>query len=373
MRLRRALRFLLAIAALSVVGVVVVFAVSLTVREVTSQLGDTYYVAPNGDDSRLGSDKANPLASIQKALTLAQPGDTIELADGEYLQNFHSVRNGKASAPIAVKGSSKAVIKGDDSYNRVVEITHDYLHLEGFRIDGQVGTSGTKSDYRDKLIYVQGTEIESGVKGLKIMHLTIENAGGECMRLRYYAVENEIAHNTIRNCGAYDFKLHEGGKNGEGIYVGTAPEQRKDGRNPDDSVDKSKKNWIHHNDIKTNGNECVDIKEGASENIVEHNTCSGQLDPESAGLDSRGSNNIFRYNTVLESLGAGVRLGGDGEEDGIDNDVYGNKLLKNKGGALKTMRLPQGKICDNEVVSPKDGGEQDDETGTIDPTTSCEE
>ena len=66
----------------------------------------------------------------------------------------------------------------------------------------------------------------------------------------------------------------------------------------------------------TQGNECVDIKEGATANVVEHNDCTGQKDPESAGFDSRGSGNVFRFNASYANLGAGVRLGGDSEADG---------------------------------------------------------
>lgn len=354
------------------VGAIIIFAVSLVVREITSHGGKTYYVAPKGDDTQTGRDKSKPLASIQKALNLAQPGDTVELADGEYWENIHSARNGKAKSPITLKGTKKAIIKGHDSYNRIVEITHDHLHLDGFKIDGKVGSAGTKADYRDKLIYAQGTEPEAGVKGLKLTNLHIENAGGECIRLRYFAVQNEIANNTIRNCGAYDFVLGEGGKNGEGIYIGTAPEQRKDGRNPTTGLDESRRNWVHHNTIHTNGNECVDIKEGSTENIVEHNACSGQLDPESAGLDSRGNRNIFRYNTVKESAGAGVRLGGDEENDGIENEVYENRLIDNANGAVKIMRLPQGKVCDNFVERSEGADEEDEDSEGIDPGAACD-
>ena len=52
----------------------------------------------------------------------------------------------------------------------------------------------------------------------------------------------------------------------------------------------------------------LDIKEGSSFNIVEYNKCTGQRDPNSGGLDSRGNDNIFRYNEIYDNLGAGVRL-----------------------------------------------------------------
>lgn len=124
-------------------------------------------------------------------------------------------------------------------------------------------------------------------------------------------------------------------KNGEGIYLGTALEQLNDGKNPTSDIDVSSGNWIHDNNIVTEGNECVDIKEGSRQNIVENNSCTGQKDPESAGLNSRGDENVFRYNQVFDNLGAGVRLGGDTPNDGSNNDVYGNNIYNNAGGGIK--------------------------------------
>ena len=110
--------------------------------------------------------------------------------------------------------------------------------------------------------------------------MTFKNAGGECVRLRYFAQHNEIATSRhSRRCGVHDFRFKAGGKNGEGIYIGTAPEQRGDGKNPTTDPDLSNGNWIHHNSFDTQGNECVDIKEAASGNLVENNRCTGQRDP----------------------------------------------------------------------------------------------
>ena len=53
-------------------------------------------------------------------------------------------------------------------------------------------------------------------------------------------------------------------------------------------------NLVTGNEITTRGNECVDIKEGASFNVIEHNECQEQLDDESGCYDSRGNDNTFR-------------------------------------------------------------------------------
>lgn len=42
------------------------------------------------------------------------------------------------------------------------------------------------------------------------------------------------------------------------------------------------------------GNECVDVKEGSTMNVIEYNDCAEQLDAESGCYDSRGNGNVFR-------------------------------------------------------------------------------
>ena len=100
----------------------------------------------------------------------------------------------------------------------------------------------------------------------------------------------------------------------------------------------------------------MDVKEGSSGNLVENNVCTGQKDSESGGLDSRGNGNIFRNNLVYGNAGAGIRLGGDEDDDGKNNDVYLNTIRDNEGVGIKVQRYPQGKICGN-VLSGNDGGE----------------
>ncbi|CAN0542635.1 unnamed protein product [Ectocarpus sp. 12 AP-2014] len=82
--------------------------------------------------------------------------------------------------------------------------------------------------------------------------------------------------------------FNSGDKNGEGVYIGTSSTQWTNGE------DTCNDNLVSGNRISTSGNECVDIKEGASGNVVENNICSDQLDAESGCYDSRGDGNTFR-------------------------------------------------------------------------------
>jgi hypothetical protein len=311
----------------------------------------TFRVSPSGSDGASGTAE-RPLLTIQKALTTARSGDVIELAPGHYFQDIKTVRSGKPGQPITIKGPSDAVVSGAGA-PRMFEINHDYIELHGFTLDGRHGSEERKESYRDKLLYVIGAKPRDGVEGLKVMGMNFRNAGGECLRLRYFAQRNEVANSKFENCGVHDFQIKKSGKNGEAIYIGTAPEQLGDRGAPDASPDQSNENWIHHNTFNTRGNECVDIKEGASRNVVEHNQCTGQQDKNSGGLGSRGSGNIFRFNVVFDNRGAGIRVGGDGEKDGIDNDIYGNTFRNNAMGPIRAHRGPQGKVCEN--VSENNG------------------
>jgi hypothetical protein len=109
--------------------------------------------------------------------------------------------------------------------------------------------------------------------------------GGECIRVKYLSTHNEIAHNTFGPCGLVNFDLAENRKNGEGIYIGTAPEQLRS-KNPTPVPDASDSNWIHHNVI-TAPAECVEAKESAEHNVIERNRCFGGTDPKGAGRRTR--------------------------------------------------------------------------------------
>lgn len=334
--------------------------------------GSMIYVDPTkGNDQNSGSETA-PLKTIQEAVDRAQPGNSIILAAGTYLQDIVSRRDGLPDSPITIKGPPTAIVKGGGS-SHIIEINHNYITLDGFTIDGLYGDPNKALGYRNKLIYAIGKEAMSGVTGLRILNMTLQNSGGEAIRLRYFAQNNEVAYCTISNCGIYDFKFNFGADNGEGIYIGTAPNQRGDGKNPTADPDQSNNNWIHHNIIDTQGAECVDMKEGSSGNIVEYNTCTGQKVSNTAGLQSRGNGNIIRMNKVYGNVGAGVRLGGETQTDGIKNDVYGNDIHDNQAGGIKFMSAPQGRICSN-IMSNNAGGNSVGSYGSrFNPATRCGE
>ncbi|TCC58851.1 DUF1565 domain-containing protein [Kribbella pittospori] len=332
---------------------------------IPAHAASNYYVSPSGSDTNSGTTSGSPYATIQKALDTAPRGATVHLASGTYLQDAVTTRSG-----VTVAGPSTAVVKGAGN-SRIFQIQHDGVTLDGFTIDGLYGSSSSESGYRDKLIYVMSTTAGDGVGGLTIRDMTLKNAGGECVRLRYLITNADVHDNTVGPCGVYDFKFDGGGKNGEGIYLGTAPEQQGENGAPDDQPDRSRNNRIHDNTIATDGNECVDVKENSTANVVENNDCTAQKDPESGGLDARGSGNTFRNNTIHGNTGAGVRLGGDTETDGTDNNIYGNTITGNAAGGIKFMRTPQGQVCGNTMSANTGGNSVGTYAADFNPTDPC--
>ncbi|CAM9793899.1 unnamed protein product [Ectocarpus fasciculatus] len=299
-------------------------------------LAVTYDVSADGD----GYDLA-------EAMDLAVAGDTVSLQDGTYDSAIVSVRDGEFGSPITVAGGPEAIIKGAYS-SRSVLITHSFITLKGFSVEGKIGTSDTdEASWVNKCVYVEGpgSQSSSVLDGFVMEDMVVQNCGGECVRLKDSVVNAQVTGNTISNCGVHDYMFNSGDKNGEGVYIGTSSTQQWT-----NGEDMCNDNWVSGNRISTSGNECVDIKEGSSGNVIEDNLCSDQLDAESGCYDSRGDGNTFRYNVGTDCMGAGVRLGGwevDGHQFGVGNSVYGNDFNAVGQGALKVLVGEQGDICGN--------------------------
>lgn len=134
-------------------------------------------------------------------------------------------------------------------------------------------------------------------------------------------------------------------------------------------------NWIHHNVINTQGNECVEAKEGTEHNIIEYNLCTGQKDPNSGGIASRGFANVIRYNEIYDNTGAGIRLGGhrvDGVQYGVENQVYGNIIYNNLAGGIKFVVDGQAMVCDNRLWNNTAGDSAGEFGSHYDPAQRCE-
>ena len=328
--------------------------------------GTIWYVAEDGDDAGAGT-QSDPFQTLGRALDAAQPGDGVSVAEGTYEENVQTRRHGTEDAPIIVFGPRGAVLRSP-STDPVVEIRHDHHALYGVSIDGALGDASAPDGYADTLVSVWGAGPDAPNRGTRLVELALARAGGECVRLRYFTMQAEIASSEIRECGRYFYLEGETGENGEGIFVGTPMSDWLD--NPTDDPDGSSDHWIHDNDIDTAGNECVDVQEGARDNVIERNRCTGQRDEDSAGINARGDANTIRDNEVFGCAGAGVRVGGESGY-GLDNDVVENDIHDNVQGGVKIESSPQGRICGNELAGNGGADAIGDFGEDFDPAAPC--
>ncbi len=294
------------------------------------------FVSPNGKDTNQGLSPQKPLKSIKEALKRAQPGDTIVLMTGTYHENVKITKSGLPGKPITIVGEPGAEIKGNwKKGGRIIDIRASYIHIINLKIDGKIADG----IYHDKLIYIHGN-YKKHLKGIKILRNTLTNALGECLRIKF--TENStISWNSISHCGIRDFVYNRGKQNGEGIYVGTAPEQTPG------KPDTTKNIYIFNNFIATYGAECVDVKEGTTNIHIKDNLCTQEKAPHVGGISIRGNGSYIEGNIVYGNEGAGIRLGGDTSKFGINNTVVNNFLTANKFAGIKIMVFPQRKINGN--------------------------
>ena len=90
------------------------------------------------------------------------------------------------------------------------------------------------------------------------------------------------------------------------------------------------------------------MKEGSANNLIEHNICEQQQDPNSGCFGLRGSDNTVRWNDIAECKGAGVRVGGD-RSFGTNNNIYGNNIKNADAGAFSVHSPDQGTVCENNI------------------------
>jgi len=306
----------------------------------TQSTGPNIFVSTSGSDSASGSSSA-PFKTLQKALDVAKPGTTINLKSGKYSQSStaNSKTNGTSSAPITIQSAPNehAVIAGP-SGSRGVQINNAWYIIRNLEFTGA-----------DNLLWLDGAT------NTVITGNNFHDALGECVRIKNQSKNITFSRNTVTTCGLEGFNVAAGHKNGEGVYIGTAPEQRyKIGGVPDYTTGVV----VEYNTIQTNGSEAVDIKEDAEGNIVRYNVGSNSKDPDGAVFGARGDKNQFIGNEAFGGSGAGFRAGGDtvdGRVYGKNNVYSGNYSHNNASHSFKFMVGPQSVDCTNKTSG--DGGQ----------------
>ena len=270
--------------------------------------GRVLHVSPEGSDKGDGS-PGRPFKSIKMALRSAASGDEVRLTKGDHEGGFRT-----QTAGVTISGRPDAVVRCSPNH-RGIEVLHDDTHLRGFTLE--------RADIGIWL---------SGVSKCVVEDLTLREMAGEGIRLKNQSCNNVIRRCVFERMGRTGFDVAKGKKNGEGVYIGTAPEQREK-NDPPDVPDRCLRNVVEDCTFQTEAAEAVDIKEDSEQNIVRR--CSGRdsRDPEGAIFGSRGDSNRFEACVARDGRGHGFRFGGDtvpaGKFGQTEHRVYGmNNVMR---------------------------------------------
>lgn len=281
-----------------------------------------------------GQIRVNDVTSLQAALDNATAGDVIVVAPGVYAPSGSLVEefaggNRRAYFRADASGSENApiVLKAEDPTNPPV--------IRGLHV--------RNSDY---LLWIRGDHwivedliLEQGGKGLMldgssnsvISRLVVFNIGEEGIHLR-----SGTSSTVVEDCKISDTGMTRPGL-GEGIYIGS------DGRHWS-SFDRScDNNVIRRCEVRTCTAECIDIKEGTRNSIVEdclfygarisgENFADSFIDLKGVGAHVR-NNRFYKQSNETVTRGVAIvhRSRGTTAEDNL---IYGNQFFMNNSNGL---------------------------------------
>jgi hypothetical protein len=194
-------------------------------------------------------------AQLAAALANALPGDKIALADGTYwgYSQWTVSGGGTADSPVLVCGTRRAVLDGGsvDNWSPLALSGAHHWIFRGFTI--------TNSKI--------GIDVEESSDNV-FDSLAIHDIGQEAVHLRNFSRRNVVQHNRIYNTGRASAAY------GEGVYLGTAPNQWATYTNG--QPDRSDSNRVVENVFGPGiTSENIDIKAGTTGGVISGNVLSG--------------------------------------------------------------------------------------------------
>ena len=267
-------------------------------------------------------------AQLIAALKAAKPGDTIQLADGNYADQFVATTAGTASAPITLVGSAKAVLSdpkfklgdtdcpsGQTGYGLWLQGAN-YWNLKGFTV--------TKSK---KGIVLDGSS-----------HVTIDSVNVHDIGYEGVHFRKSSSYGVIKNSTVTDTGTEEPGY-GEGVYLGSANSNWECyGTGGGNSPDNSNYTQVLNNKIGPNvAAEGIDVKEGTHDGVISGNTLDGtgeknQHDADST-MDIKGDKYTITGNTVKNGYLDDIQLHNVWGKTGCGNTFSKNTFtVTNKNG-----------------------------------------
>jgi len=292
-------------------------------------------------------------SQLATALTSAQPGDVINLADGTYDAKMLSplkvsgssvyagltvTQSGTAALPITIQGSRKAIVTGggQGGHYGVHIYNAKYVHLKGFTVmDAKKGV------------------VTDGANNITIDGLEVYSIGQEGIHLRASSSNNLVINNLVHDTGKKNATY------GEGLYVGSANSNwgTYSGGNPD----KSDNNKLVGNTVYRTGAESADIKEGTTGGTIQQNNFDGKDMTGSwadSWIDMKGNGWLITENIGTNAKEDGFQVHNALKGWGMNNTFSKNRANVNGPGYgfwLQDKTVGNRITCDNIVTGAQKG------------------
>ena len=156
-----------------------------------SACAEEFYVSPRGNDAQPGTE-GQPWRTLQHAVNAAQPGDTIFLKAGRYLEEVHLTRSGSMKNPLTIAAAPGEAVT---VLSLLVEPGVSHLKLKDFTVRGYQNW-GIELSGDNHYITLSGLKIQGGEVGLR---LTVGHSGGvpEAGPVSDITLEDCVIQNTV--------------------------------------------------------------------------------------------------------------------------------------------------------------------------------
>ena len=268
---------------------VYIMSIALEVPTTTASSGSTtYYVSTLGSDANDGLSWENAFATIQHAVDVASPGDTIIVGDGTYVE---SVLVGKWGMTIrSENGALKTVTQPPGQYESAFKVIENNVTISGFAVKNTIEFH--PEDPRISYIRVP-------VAGILLSQVNNCNVSSNIAENNWNGIYLSYSgNNTLRN------NIVENNRNG--ILL-----ERSDNIALDNNTVENNQVGIHLSH--------------SNNNTLKNNTAQNNQ----VGIHLSHSNNNTLKNNTAQNNGVGVRL------DGSNNNTLKNNNISNNGGGIE--------------------------------------
>lgn len=263
---------------------------------VSACVGKSYFVSPEGVVENDGS-SSRPWKTIQQAITAAQPGDSVIVKRGVYMETITFPRSGTIEMPIVLSGEGEVVINGMPEQ----KLWSGILNIRGQR-------HITIQNIQFHNAYWFGVYIDNQSSDIVIQHCKTYNTGASGI----YAGRStriHVLHNVVQKA-CYQSQS-EGSQ--ECISLVSI------------SDFEAAYNEVFESGGSTNGGEGIDVKEGCTKGIV-HNNVVHDLIRLGIYVDAwdKELSYVSLYNNRVYNCASGIAISSENAGTARDIMIFNN-------------------------------------------------